>query len=79
MKRDIEGQLERSTLKTGVAAFAGVFGFTLDRDTGSFLLTHEQVRIPADTGEFAMTSALERIDDLDAVTVRPQMIRIEDF
>jgi len=29
MKRDIEGQLERSTLKTGVAAFAGVFGFTL--------------------------------------------------
>src|SRR5689334_12607751 len=29
MKRDIEGRLEASSLKTGTAAFFGVFGFTL--------------------------------------------------
>ena len=29
MKRDIEGRLEASSVKTGFAAFAGVFGFTL--------------------------------------------------
>jgi high-affinity iron transporter len=29
MKSEIEGKLEKSTLKTGTAAFLGVFGFTL--------------------------------------------------
>ena len=29
MKKDIEGRLEASSAKTGAAAFAGVFGFTL--------------------------------------------------
>ena len=29
MKRDIEGRLEASSMKTGSAAFLGVFGFTL--------------------------------------------------
>ena len=29
MKRDIEGHLEASSVKTGAAAFAGVFGFTV--------------------------------------------------
>jgi fructose-1,6-bisphosphatase I len=38
----------------------GVVGFTLDRDTGSFLLTHENVRIPADTGEFAINASNAR-------------------
>lgn len=32
----------------------GVVVFTLDRDTGSFLLTQDAVRIPADTKEFAI-------------------------
>ncbi|GIL07120.1 class 1 fructose-bisphosphatase [Betaproteobacteria bacterium PRO7] len=32
----------------------GVQVFTLDRDTGSFILTQENVRIPADTKEFAI-------------------------
>ena len=32
----------------------GVVVFTLDRDTGSFLLTQDGVRIPADTKEFAI-------------------------
>jgi len=32
----------------------GVVGFTLERDTGSWLLTHECLRIPADTQEFAI-------------------------
>ena len=38
----------------------GVVGFTLDRDTGSFLLTHENVRIPEDTGEFAINASNAR-------------------
>jgi fructose-1,6-bisphosphatase I len=38
----------------------GVVGFTLDRDTGSFLLTHEDVRIPEDTGEFAINASNAR-------------------
>ena len=29
LKREIEGRLQQSTVKTGAAAFAGVFGFTL--------------------------------------------------
>lgn len=32
----------------------GVMGFTLDREMGSWLLTHENIRIPADTAEFAI-------------------------
>jgi fructose-1,6-bisphosphatase I len=32
----------------------GVAMFTLDREQGSFVLTHENVRIPADTREFAI-------------------------
>jgi fructose-1,6-bisphosphatase I len=38
----------------------GVVGFTLDRDTGSFLLTHEQIAIPADTGEYAINASNAR-------------------
>jgi fructose-1,6-bisphosphatase I len=32
----------------------GVVSFTLDRSTGSFILTQEHIRIPADTREFAI-------------------------
>ncbi|MDH2234830.1 class 1 fructose-bisphosphatase [Pigmentiphaga sp. GD03639] len=32
----------------------GVFGFTLDREVGSWVLTQENIRIPADTKEFAI-------------------------
>jgi fructose-1,6-bisphosphatase I len=32
----------------------GVVSFTLDRDTGSFILTQERIHIPADTREFAI-------------------------
>ena len=32
----------------------GVHGFTLDRETGTFVLTHPDIRIPADTQEFAI-------------------------
>src|SRR5690606_696821 len=32
----------------------GVFGFTLDREMGSWVLTHENIRIPEDTKEFAI-------------------------
>jgi fructose-1,6-bisphosphatase I len=32
----------------------GVMGFTLDREMGSWLLTHENMTIPADTKEFAI-------------------------
>ncbi len=33
---------------------AGVMGFTLDREMGSWLLTHENIRIPDTTAEFAI-------------------------
>ena len=33
---------------------AGVVGFTLDREMGSWVLTHENMRIPEDTREFAI-------------------------
>ena len=33
---------------------AGVVGFTLDREMGSWLLTHEDIRVPEDTAEFAI-------------------------
>ena len=39
---------------------AGVDGFTLDRDIGAFILTHPQMRIPADTSEFAINTSNER-------------------
>jgi fructose-1,6-bisphosphatase I len=32
----------------------GVVGFTLDREMGSWVLTHENLQIPADTKEFAI-------------------------
>lgn len=32
----------------------GVVGFTLDRETGSWVLTHENIRVPEDTREFAI-------------------------
>jgi fructose-1,6-bisphosphatase I/sedoheptulose-1,7-bisphosphatase len=38
----------------------GVDGFTLDRDIGAFVLTHPQMRIPEDCGEFAINASNER-------------------
>ena len=38
----------------------GVDGFTLDRDIGAFILTHPQLRIPADCAEFAINASNER-------------------
>ncbi len=38
----------------------GVHVFTLDRDTGSFLMTRSNVEIPADTQEFAINMSNER-------------------
>jgi fructose-1,6-bisphosphatase I len=35
----------------------GVYGFTLDRETYTFVQTHPEIRIPADTGEFAINSS----------------------
>lgn len=35
----------------------GVFGFTLDRETGSWILTNENVSIPPDTNEFAINAS----------------------
>jgi fructose-1,6-bisphosphatase I len=32
----------------------GVVGFTLDREMGSWVLTHENIQVPADTKEFAI-------------------------
>lgn len=32
----------------------GVYGFTLDREQGGFVLTHPQMKVPAATGEFAI-------------------------
>ncbi|RQW25375.1 class 1 fructose-bisphosphatase [Rhodobacteraceae bacterium CH30] len=32
----------------------GVYGFTLDRENGSFVLTHPEMKIPESTGEFAI-------------------------
>lgn len=37
-----------------------VDGFTLDRDIGAFVLTHPQMRIPAEASEFAINSSNER-------------------
>lgn len=38
----------------------GVTMFTLDRDSGSFILTRENVQIPADTREFAINMSNQR-------------------
>jgi fructose-1,6-bisphosphatase I/sedoheptulose-1,7-bisphosphatase/fructose-1,6-bisphosphatase I len=38
----------------------GVHGFTLDRALGEFVLTHPDLRIPAETAEFAVNASNER-------------------
>ena len=38
----------------------GVHGFTLDRGFGEFILTHENMRIPEETSEFAINASNER-------------------
>jgi fructose-1,6-bisphosphatase len=38
----------------------GVHGFTLDRGFGEFILTHENMRLPAETSEFAINASNER-------------------
>jgi fructose-1,6-bisphosphatase I len=38
----------------------GVHGFTLDRDTGAFLLTHPSIKIPTSSREFAINASNER-------------------
>jgi fructose-1,6-bisphosphatase I/sedoheptulose-1,7-bisphosphatase/fructose-1,6-bisphosphatase I len=38
----------------------GTHGFTLDRESGNFILTHSNIRIPEDTREFAINSSNER-------------------
>ena len=35
----------------------GVYGFTLDRETYTFVLTHPEIRIPTDTQEFAINTS----------------------
>jgi fructose-1,6-bisphosphatase I len=37
-----------------------VHGFTLDRETYTFVLTHPEIRIPADTQEFAINASNAR-------------------
>ncbi|UEM04082.1 class 1 fructose-bisphosphatase [Skermanella rosea] len=39
---------------------AGVHGFTLDREVGNFNLTHPDMRVPEETGEFAVNMSNER-------------------
>jgi len=38
----------------------GVYGFTLDRELGEFMLTHRDLRIPTETSEFAIDASNER-------------------
>jgi fructose-1,6-bisphosphatase I len=38
----------------------GVHGFTLDREQGSFVLTHPDMRVPESTGEFAINMSNQR-------------------
>jgi fructose-1,6-bisphosphatase I len=38
----------------------GVNGFTLDNDIGEFMLTHPDMKIPADTQEFAINASNRR-------------------
>ncbi len=41
----------------------GVNGFTLDQDVGEFMLTHPNITIPEDTGEFAINMSNQRFWD----------------
>lgn len=59
----------------------GTHCFTLDRDTGSFILTRRDIRIPADTAEYAINSSNARhwdaparryIGELEAGTTGPR-------
>ncbi len=38
---------------------AGVHGFTLDREAGAYTLTHPNMRVPAETRDFAIDTAIE--------------------
>ena len=38
----------------------GVYGFTLDREIGAFMLTHPKMRIPQETREFAINTSNQR-------------------
>jgi len=38
----------------------GVYGFSLDRDVGEFILTHPRMTIPEDTAEFAINMSNQR-------------------
>ncbi|HSC82190.1 MAG TPA: class 1 fructose-bisphosphatase, partial [Pseudomonas sp.] len=38
----------------------GVMGFTLDREMGSFVLTHDHIKVPESTAEFAINMSNER-------------------
>jgi fructose-1,6-bisphosphatase I len=38
----------------------GAVGFTLDRDSGSWILTQEKIEIPADTAEFSINTSNAR-------------------
>jgi fructose-1,6-bisphosphatase I len=38
----------------------GVIGFTLDRELGSFVLTHENIQVPQSTAEFAINMSNQR-------------------
>jgi fructose-1,6-bisphosphatase I/sedoheptulose-1,7-bisphosphatase len=38
----------------------GTHGFTLDRESGNFILTHPGIRVPEDTNEFAINTSNER-------------------
>jgi fructose-1,6-bisphosphatase I len=38
----------------------GVIGFTLDREMGSFVLTHDNIRVPEATAEFAINMSNQR-------------------
>jgi fructose-1,6-bisphosphatase I len=38
----------------------GVIGFTLDRELGSFVLTHENIQVPESTAEFAINMSNQR-------------------
>ena len=35
----------------------GTYGFTLDRESGNFILTHPDIRVPEDTREFAINTS----------------------
>lgn len=59
----------------------GVHGFTLDRESGQFYLTHPDMRIPADTKEYAINASNARfweppvkryIDELNAGSAGPR-------